>query len=113
MQCPVCDERLREVDRFGVQVDICPSCRGVWLDRGELDKILQLASQGDPYPMQGSDRPEPRRGSLGGHEFRDRRHDEGHHGHDGRERGRSDAPSHRRRGSWLGDILGSLGEGGD
>lgn len=42
MRCPVCnDVRMREVDKDGVFIDICPECKGVWLDRGELDKLLQ------------------------------------------------------------------------
>src|SRR4051794_8344132 len=42
MNCPVCSEsRLREVEKNGVLIDICPSCKGVWLDRGELDKLMQ------------------------------------------------------------------------
>lgn len=41
MNCPVCDNvRMREVDREGVTIDICPQCKGVWLDRGELDKLM-------------------------------------------------------------------------
>ncbi len=42
MLCPVCQTvDLRMTDRQGVEVDYCPSCRGVWLDRGELDKIIE------------------------------------------------------------------------
>ena len=41
MKCPLCDERMREVERYGVTIDICPSCKGVWLDRGELDKLIE------------------------------------------------------------------------
>src|SRR5688500_61720 len=37
MQCPVCANPLRPVDRQGIEIDVCPQCRGVWLDRGELD----------------------------------------------------------------------------
>lgn len=41
MNCPVChDSRMREVEKNGVLIDICPSCKGVWLDRGELDKLM-------------------------------------------------------------------------
>jgi Uncharacterized protein conserved in bacteria len=36
MKCPVCDENLREIDKYGVHIDICPGCKGMWLDRGEL-----------------------------------------------------------------------------
>ncbi len=48
MDCPVCGERLKEIDRSGVMVDICPSCKGIWLDRGEIDKIIGVeAKQGN------------------------------------------------------------------
>ena len=39
--CPADGTELRRFERSGVQVDACPSCRGVWLDRGELDKIVE------------------------------------------------------------------------
>ena len=42
MHCPVCkDATLVMADRQGIEVDYCPQCRGVWLDRGELDKIIE------------------------------------------------------------------------
>jgi uncharacterized protein len=41
MNCPVCKISLVMSDRNGVEIDYCPSCRGVWLDRGELDKIIE------------------------------------------------------------------------
>ena len=41
MQCPVDGETLLLSERQGVEIDYCPKCRGVWLDRGELDKLLQ------------------------------------------------------------------------
>jgi len=44
MQCPVCDTTLVMSNRNGVEIDYCPSCRGVWLDRGELDKIIERAN---------------------------------------------------------------------
>lgn len=41
MKCPVCnDVRMREVEKDGVLIDVCPDCKGVWLDRGELEKLL-------------------------------------------------------------------------
>lgn len=41
MKCPVCnDVRMREVEKNGVHIDVCPDCKGVWLDRGELDKLM-------------------------------------------------------------------------
>lgn len=47
MLCPVDNETLVMADRNGVEIDYCPKCRGVWLDRGELDKIIDRA-QGAP-----------------------------------------------------------------
>ena len=41
MRCPVDGETLVMTDRNGVEIDYCPKCRGVWLDRGELDKIIE------------------------------------------------------------------------
>jgi uncharacterized protein len=43
MKCPACQTLLTIADRQGVEIDYCPSCRGVWLDRGELDKLLERA----------------------------------------------------------------------
>jgi hypothetical protein len=40
MRCPSCGTRLVELERSEVLIDACPECRGVWLDRGELDRIL-------------------------------------------------------------------------
>jgi uncharacterized protein len=45
MQCPSCDGELVELDRSGVKIDACRQCRGVWLDRGELDRILERERQ--------------------------------------------------------------------
>ena len=42
MRCPNCQSRLVEVERSDVLIDACPQCRGIWLDRGELDKILVM-----------------------------------------------------------------------
>jgi len=44
MKCPVCDVPLSISSREGVEIDFCPQCRGVWLDRGELDKVIERAS---------------------------------------------------------------------
>ena len=44
MKCPVCpDVTLVMSERQGIEIDYCPQCRGVWLDRGELDKIIERA----------------------------------------------------------------------
>lgn len=44
MPCPVCAVPLVMSERQGVEIDYCPQCRGVWLDRGELDKIVERAA---------------------------------------------------------------------
>lgn len=44
MKCPIDGETLVITDRSGVEIDYCPKCRGVWLDRGELDKIIERAA---------------------------------------------------------------------
>ena len=44
MACPVCRVPLAMSDRQGIEIDYCPQCRGVWLDRGELDKIIERNS---------------------------------------------------------------------
>jgi uncharacterized protein len=45
MNCPTCKIDLKMADRQGVEIDYCPQCRGVWLDRGELDKIIERSAQ--------------------------------------------------------------------
>jgi len=50
--CPSCQEVLVPVDRDGVEIDYCPNCRGVWLDRGELDKVIERASLRAPRGTQ-------------------------------------------------------------
>lgn len=44
MKCPVCNVDLVMSERQGIEIDYCPQCRGVWLDRGELDKIIERSS---------------------------------------------------------------------
>lgn len=49
MQCPVCTtQTLQMAERHGIEIDYCPGCRGVWLDRGELDKIIERAGAAVP-----------------------------------------------------------------
>jgi hypothetical protein len=49
MKCPICNIDLLMSDRQGVEIDYCSQCRGVWLDRGELDKIIER-SQSEAAP---------------------------------------------------------------
>ena len=50
MKCPVCDVTLSISSRDGVEIDFCPQCRGVWLDRGELDKIIDRTAALSAHP---------------------------------------------------------------
>lgn len=45
MNCPNCNSQLIIAERQQIEIDYCPQCRGVWLDRGELDKIIERSSQ--------------------------------------------------------------------
>ena len=57
MKCPVCpDATLVMTDRQGVEIDYCPQCRGVWLDRGELDKIIERSSPQGEAPSRAAPR---------------------------------------------------------
>lgn len=62
MKCPVDNTTLVMTDRNGVEIDYCPSCRGVWLDRGELDKIISrsLADTAPPVALREPPRDDPR-----------------------------------------------------
>ena len=54
MKCPICkDVNLVMADRQGIEIDYCPECRGVWLDRGELDKIIERSA---PQPSPARER---------------------------------------------------------
>lgn len=76
--CPVCRVDLVMSDRQGIEIDYCPKCRGVWLDRGELDKIIER-SIGDMAPRanEGGYPSMPQGKHGGGH---DERRSGGHHG---------------------------------
>ncbi|WP_413575585.1 zf-TFIIB domain-containing protein [Bdellovibrio sp. HCB290] len=56
MKCPSCkDKDLVMSERKGVEIDYCPECRGIWLDKGELDKILERSQQEDSYAKPAQD----------------------------------------------------------
>lgn len=55
MHCPSCGDDLVISDRQGIEIDYCKSCRGVWLDRGELDKIIERSTGGFSDPKRRSD----------------------------------------------------------
>ncbi|WP_305969942.1 MULTISPECIES: zf-TFIIB domain-containing protein [unclassified Mameliella] len=59
MKCPIDGNELIITDRAGVEIDYCPKCRGVWLDRGELDKIIDRSAEQMAPPPQKARRAEP------------------------------------------------------
>ena len=62
MKCPVCpDADLVMTDRQGIEIDYCAKCRGVWLDRGELDKIIERSSEAPRSSSKRDDSDEHRR----------------------------------------------------
>ena len=100
MLCPSCRVDLVMSERQGVEIDYCPRCRGVWLDRGELDKILErsAAELAQAQPAAASTAPPPQEYRRDQERDRDRyRHDE--HKHDEHKHHK-----HRRR-SFLDDLF--------
>lgn len=85
MRCPVDETTLVMSDRNGIEIDYCPQCRGVWLDRGELDKIIDRSvGQQQPAPQQA---PRPQQ-----YDRYDDRRDQGHY-------------KKRRKESWLSELF--------
>jgi len=80
MKCPIDDTNLVMSNRQGIEIDYCPDCRGVWLDRGELDKIIERSE------------------GVAGGPATDRGHERG-------ERYPDDRPYKKRRESWLSELF--------
>lgn len=91
MKCPIDATDLMMSERQGIEIDYCPKCRGVWLDRGELDKIIERAGDDDdddrPRHVEQARRPDYRE---------ETRRDERHYG--------SDRP-YKKKKSLLGEIF--------
>jgi uncharacterized protein len=89
MKCPTCiDTALTMSDRQGVEIDYCPQCRGVWLDRGELDKLIERAAA----PAQNLNNASSAQTGYRDSGYRDGGYREGQQ-------------QHRRQKSWLSDIF--------
>ena len=92
MMCPVCEVPLSMADRQGFEIDFCPDCRCVWLDRGELDKIIERSfGEQQPRGRRDDDDDGYRQGGRG-------RHGGGHHG------GGYGKHGYRRK-SWLHELF--------
>ncbi len=95
MKCPIDGATLAMAERHGVEIDYCPECRGIWLDRGELDRIIEAAAPGDGPRGGGRDHDDRPRHDE--HEQRDRDDDSSH---------RRGEPKRKSRFSMLSDMLG-------
>ena len=94
MKCPSCpDTTLVMTDRQGVEIDYCPACRGIWLDRGELDKLLDRAASAAAPPMSAPAMSAPVQQSRQQPDFEDSDY----------RKGRSYRSGHKK--SWLSDIF--------
>ena len=81
MSCPVDGTALVMSERSGIEIDYCPSCRGVWLDRGELDKIIERSAEDMAPPPTAPRAPVPPQAPQAPH-YSDRGYDDGYrHGH--------------------------------
>lgn len=92
MNCPACNVELKLSDRQGVEIDYCPKCRGVWLDRGELDKIIERSA--GEYDSDRGDRYDRYTDSISDRDYRDDDYERNRYGHKG-----------RKRKSFLGDLF--------
>ncbi|KAA1427352.1 zf-TFIIB domain-containing protein [Nocardioides antri] len=90
MRCPVDETTLVMSERNGIEIDYCPQCRGVWLDRGELDKIIDRAAS-MPQPTQAPPVPQYQ-------EYDDRRHQQPYPPQQGHYK-------KKRKESWLSEIF--------
>lgn len=71
--CPNCESGMNEITRNGVQIDVCPKCRGVWLDGGEMEKLLgqvRQIEQGYQEELEGYRRQQPQGSYPQGHQQR-------------------------------------------
>lgn len=90
MKCPHCtDTTLVMTERQGVEIDYCPACRGIWLDRGELDKLLDKVSGASPAAVApGRVAPAPQHRDFGDSDFHEYKR-----------------PQYGRKKSWLHEIF--------
>ena len=75
MACPVDGATLVMSERSGIEIDYCPTCRGVWLDRGELDKIIERNAESSAPPPQAAPAPPPQQQAPWGQQRDTRGHD--------------------------------------
>jgi Zn-finger nucleic acid-binding protein len=97
MKCPNCEETLVMTERQGVEIDYCPKCRGVWLDKGELDKIIEKSAADSSQQLKQQDEKRKR-------QYNDDDDDEGGFFNRNR-RDDNNVTANRRRGGFLGNLF--------
>ncbi|QAY68492.1 zf-TFIIB domain-containing protein [Paenibacillus protaetiae] len=122
MQCPVCENsRMREVEKDGILIDVCPICKGVWLDRGELDKLMSDVHEARDQYNEWQRRDDGRQGQPYGYDIgrgydphrSDGHSSDGYHGygkpygkHDGKHDGKHGYPRKKKKSVF--DVFGDL-----
>lgn len=104
MKCPIDNADLVMTERQGIEIDYCPKCRGVWLDRGELDKIIDRASEAapsQPAPQQQAAFAQPAPGPFS---YPERQHDPRRYDHDD-DRYKHHGYRHKKRKGFLGELF--------
>ena len=105
MKCPICNVDLLMMDKQGVEIDYCPKCRGVWLDRGELEKLVAKLSPQPGERVDDDERKYERRSDDEDHKY-DRKDDEytKSYGYGGKQ------PKKKSKLSFLTDLLEGGGD---
>ena len=110
MKCPACDVPLSMTDRQGIEIDYCPQCRGVWLDRGELDKIIDRtgAAEATSRPVAAAPPRHDRPPQTGYTQHGSPQHGSPQHGspqHGSPQHGQHDYYRHKKKKNLLGELF--------
>lgn len=96
MKCPVCTGiDLKIAERQGVEIDYCPECRGVWLDRGELDKIIERSEAQAPAYAQPQPQSQYQQPGHNQQQYGKQHHDDRGYGNNG----------HYKKKSWISELF--------
>ena len=114
MNCPLCDHVMKSIEQCGVEADLCPACKGIWLGRGKLERIMAVVSAREgaiqtEYEAYEEVAPPPRQQAPSGRvaTYGQEQDDDAAHG-SGRYEGHSQ--SNGRRESWLNRLVDAFGD---
>ncbi len=102
MLCPVCKIPLKLTFREDIEIDYCEQCRGVWLDRGELDKLIEKSKKYDNHTYSQSAPVQPQQ--VNDHHYAEHRDDKNHHNQYPQH-----GKPHKKKDSFLGDVFDIFG----